>query len=72
MNVEEHAKAFREIIEKHKLEDKAEEIAKFLISTQGIKVGEFAKKYGLNDEEAFIILTFVEKGIKWRESNSTC
>ena len=70
MNVEEHAKAFREIISRHKLEDKAEEISEYLIKSKGLKVGEFASKYNLNDEEAFIILTFVEKGIKWRESNS--
>lgn len=71
MTLEEHKKNFMYIIKKYNLDEpkKAEEISKYL--TQGkinnISISSFAEKFGLEKYEAEIFLSFIYKGIEFKE-----
>ena len=73
MEIEEHRDEFLKIIDKYSLqeEDKAEEIAVFLTSGDGKEVSarEFASKFGMSVDEAVIFLSFIHKGVKFKEEN---
>jgi hypothetical protein len=73
MDIREHHKRFMEIIEKYGLseEKKADEIARFLSSgSRMLSVAEFAKLFGMTEEEAKIFLSFIEKGMAFRKHAS--
>jgi hypothetical protein len=76
ISIEEHCKKFLEIREKYNLSDteKAEEIAKFLTThkedkEQKITIKEFSKLFNINEEDSFIFLTFIEKGLMFKEKH---
>lgn len=60
---------FKEIIKKHKLEDRAEEIAQYITSRdkEHFSLKEFAEKFNLPEEDAEHILKTIYKGIEARE-----
>ena len=74
MDIEKHKQEFDRIIEKYNLadEEKAEEIAKFLTDAkkEAVSAKEFATLFGMEVEEAILFLSFIEKGIKFREKTS--
>ena len=73
MDIKEHKQEFDKIIEKYNLKDeeKAEEIANFLINSNKDKVSaeEFAKLFAMTKKEAMIFLSFIGKGIKFKEEH---
>lgn len=76
LSVEEHCKKFLEIRKKYNLEDpeKAEEIATFLTRKDNnekhkITSKEFSKLFSMTEEDAFIFLSFIEKGINFKEKH---
>jgi len=64
---------FREVLEKHNLhlEDKAEEISKYLTdsSKDGISLKEFAKHFSIPEDDAEIILVTIYKGIDFKKNH---
>jgi len=74
MDIEKHKQEFDKIIDKYNLkdEDKAEEIAKFLTDNKRKEVSakEFATLFGMEVDEVVLFLSFIEKGIKFREKTS--
>lgn len=73
MNTAEHKKEFDKIIKKYNLneEQKAEEISTYLTKHHGkiVSVEEFANLFAMTKDEAKIFLSFIEKGIRFREKN---
>lgn len=71
MTLEEHKKNFMYIIKKYNLDEpkKAEEISKYLTQTKinNISVSNFAQKFGLEKHEAEVFLSFIYKGIEFKE-----
>tara|TARA_Y100000310_G_scaffold334803_1_gene415379 strand:- start:925 stop:1146 length:222 start_codon:yes stop_codon:yes gene_type:complete len=72
MDLKKHKEEFDKIILKYNLSDhdKAEEIAVFLTDAKkkGTSASEFAKLFNMEVEEATIFLSFIEKGIKFKEN----
>ena len=72
-HLEEHREEFKKIISKYNLmtQDKAEGIAKFLIGSESgnVSVKDFAEKYLMDEHEAYIFLSFIHKGIKFKEDH---
>lgn len=70
MDNEEHIREYKRIIAKYSLgeECKAEEIAIFLTKkgTERVYADEFATLFGMKRGEAVIFLSFIEKGIQFR------
>ncbi|PLW79741.1 hypothetical protein C0585_06160 [Candidatus Woesearchaeota archaeon] len=73
MEIEEHRDEFLKIIDRYDLqkEDKAEEIAVFLTNGKEneISAREFASKFCMSVDEAVIFLSFIHKGVKFKEEN---
>lgn len=76
--IEEHSKKFEEIRNKYNLSnpDKAEEIARFLTthrdnnqSETKISAKEFAKLFSMDEEDAFIFLSFIERGLNFKKKH---
>ena len=71
MNIEEHHKQFETIAAKYglKTEEKAGEIADFLVSHPAGKVSAkaFAEQFGMSEDEAILFLSFVDKGLRFKE-----
>ena len=71
MEIEEHHKQFKEIITKYNLSDelKADKISHYLtnIDKQNVSANDFANKFSIKEEEAKIFLSFIEKGLKFKE-----
>ena len=71
MDIEDHHKQFELIAEKYGLknEEKAGEIADFLVAHPGGKVAahEFAEQFGLPEKDALVFLTFIDKGLRFKE-----
>lgn len=67
MDAETHYKEFMRVIEKYNLSDadKADRIAHFLTNNQRetISVNDFAKIFALDEDDALIFLSYIEKGI---------
>jgi hypothetical protein len=68
MDIENHYKEFMRVIEKYNLseEDKAEEIAHFLTKHDNISVDEFAKLFAMDEKDALIFLSYIEKGVNFK------
>jgi hypothetical protein len=70
MNIDEHHKEFRRIIEKYSLNDEktSEAIAHYLTdnSRKHISPSEFAKEFEMEEKDAEIFLQFVEKGLMFK------
>lgn len=73
MDIEEHKKRFDEIITKYGLdeESKAGEVADFLTKHDKPQVSaeEFAKLFGMKEEEAVTFLSYIEKGLRFKKDN---
>jgi hypothetical protein len=65
-----HKKAFDAIIQKYNLQtdEKSTEIAELLTSgTDKVTAPEFAKKFGMDVEEAVVFLEWINTGVKFKE-----
>lgn len=71
MEIGEHKKKFDEIVKKYNLseEDRAKEIVEYLIKTQNIDLNEFSTLFAINKEDAKIFLSFVRKGLDFKEEH---
>ena len=71
MDLKEHKKAFEKIIKKYGLADeqKADEISKFLTKGEKISYKEFATLFNISEEDSKIFLSFIYKGIEFKESH---
>ncbi len=73
MDIEEHSKLFKKIIKKYNLdsEKRAAQIADILTkSGKGvIDHQEFANLFGMSEEESYVFLGFINKGLKYKEEN---
>ncbi len=69
MDIEKLKAEFGRVIEKYDLAEKAEEIANFLLKKNEITAEEFATFFAMTEDDADIFLTFIEKGIRFRENH---
>lgn len=73
MDIEEHKRRFDEIITKYGLdeESKAGEVADFLTrhDKPSVSAGEFAKLFGMEEEEAVTFLSFIERGLRFKQDH---
>ncbi len=71
MDIAKHNEEFLKIIDKYGLaeERKAEEIAHFLTRKKEISAKEFSELFAMTQEEAAIFVSFIEKGIRFKESH---
>lgn len=72
MDIEEHYNRYNEIIKKYNLadEEKAETIANFLTSGKGtVTAKKFAELIGMTEEEASIFLSFIQRGVEFKQNN---
>jgi len=76
--IEEHSEKFVEIRNKYRLSDpvRAEEIANFLTSHPDrneeetkISAIDFAKLFNMEDEDAFLFLSFIERGLNFKKKH---
>lgn len=69
MNIEEHAKKFREIVEKYGFdeESKAEDLSNFLLKEKTVNAKDFAKLFAMEESDAQIFLSFIAKGIHYKQ-----
>lgn len=73
MDILEHGEKFNEIIRKYNFDspEKAEEISDFLTDNKNhdnVSAEEFAKLFAIEEEEAIIFLSFIKKGIEFKET----
>lgn len=82
MNIEEHHTEFQNIIKKYKLDvpAKAEEIAHFLTTHKSalekdkdspgssVTSKEFASLFNMEEKEAVLFLSFIERGLKFKKA----
>jgi|TARA_B100002003_G_C14085957_1_gene522378 hypothetical protein len=72
MDLKKHKDEFDKIISKYNLSDhdKAEEISTFLTNSkrESVSPKEFAELFGMTVKEATIFLSFIEKGIQFKEN----
>lgn len=72
-DIQKHKEAFDNILAKYNLrsEEKAEEIATFLTNQKEgvVSLDEFASLFGMQKEEAHIFLSFVARGLKFKEEH---
>lgn len=74
MDIAEHKKKFDLVVKKYNLtsDTKAEEIATFLTSKKnGEKISseEFATLFAMDEADAKVFLSFIEKGLEFRNSS---
>lgn len=73
MDIAEHKEEFDKIIEKYDLssDKKAEQISNYLTKhPKGvISVEDFANIFDMEENEAVIFLSFIQKGLKFKEKN---
>ncbi|MBN1274969.1 hypothetical protein JXA12_01630 [Candidatus Woesearchaeota archaeon] len=71
MDLEEHHHQFEAIAERHGLknEEQAGRIADFLVSHPAGKVSapEFSEEFGMSEEEAVVFLSFIDRGLRFKE-----
>lgn len=72
MDIAELHKKFNIIISKYNLNspDKAQELTNYIISKQEHSAQELSQLFNIELEEAHIILQFLQKGIKFKNSTS--
>ncbi len=72
-DIQKHKEAFDKILDKYDLrsEEKADEIANFLTSHSDslVSLDEFARLFAMSKEEAHIFLSFVARGLKFKEEH---
>ena len=73
MDIQQHRQEFERIAEKYGLknEKKADEIAEFLTTHKSgpLSVAEFAKLFAMEEEDARIFLTFIDRGLRFKEQH---
>jgi hypothetical protein len=67
MDIARHKQEFDKVIAKYNLAEKADEISDYIIKTKKIKVFEFATLFNIDEKDAEILLSFIDKGIKFKE-----
>jgi len=71
--LEEHKELFEKIVIKYGLheKEKAEEIAKFLTKSHegGISFKEFASLFAMDENDTKVFLSFIQKGLEFKENN---
>ncbi|MCB9359063.1 hypothetical protein H6503_03980 [Candidatus Woesearchaeota archaeon] len=72
MDIEKHAEEFHRIRKKYGFdnEEMSETIAQYLTSKKHTSSKEFAELFDMKHEDALVFLSFIEKGIRLRESSS--
>lgn len=70
MDLLQQKKEFEKVVKKYNLDDKdkAEEISKFLLSGKSISFKEFAVLFAIEENDAKIFLSFILKGIEFKEN----
>jgi hypothetical protein len=73
LDIEEHSNKFQEIIEKYNLksEIRANQIADLLTNSNRNKISskDFSKLFGMQEEEATIFLSFIQKGLNFKKTH---
>ena len=71
MDTQEHKQAFQEIIKKYGLsqEEKASQIADYLMQKKEIDAHRFAQHFGMQEKDAVLFLSFIHKGIRFKEEH---
>lgn len=73
MEIEDHYNQFKEIVQKYGLdhEKTAEQISHFLTKSDrsSVSAHEFSTLFGMDDEEAILFLSFIDKGLRFKEQN---
>jgi len=71
MELQKHKEEFENIVKKYKLDeqDKAQEIANFLTKGNSISYKEFATLFAMSEDEAKTFLSFIQKGIEYKEEH---
>ena len=69
MDIATHKQKFDEVIKRYDLAEKAEEIANYLTRHKEINSSEFANLFAMDDADARIFLSFIRKGIEFREKH---
>ena len=71
MDLNTHRQEFEKVVVKYQFndKDKAEEIAKYLTRNLNIQISskEFAILFAMQEEDAVIFLSFIQKGLEFRE-----
>lgn len=71
--LEKHKEDFKNIVSKYGLshEDKAYEIARFLTKAEGgvVSALEFSILFGMTESEAETFLSFIDKGLRFKEEH---
>lgn len=74
MDTQEHKQAFDRVVAKYNLADekKAGEVADFLTKhkVREFSTKEFADAFGMDPEDANVFLSFIQKGLSFREQYS--
>ncbi|MCA9495790.1 MAG: hypothetical protein KC589_02515 [Nanoarchaeota archaeon] len=71
MDLEKHKEEFERVVKKYKFFEKemAEQLSKHLLKEGGVKLHEFAEHFKMDKMDAKIFLSFIEKGIKFKEDH---
>ncbi|MFW5704864.1 MAG: hypothetical protein ACOCXG_03385 [Nanoarchaeota archaeon] len=69
MNLEQHKKEFEKIVKKYNLGEnqKLDEIISYILKTQKINSDEFAKLFAIEEKDAQVFLSFIEKGLEFKK-----
>lgn len=70
-NLTQHKQKFQKIVKKYNLDQpkKAEKISKYLTSEKNITLKNFSEKFSIPESESEIFLTFIHKGIQFKEQS---
>ena len=68
MDLEAQYKEFNAIIQEYNLQEKADELADYVVHPHNNSVVEFAAEFKLPVEKAKIIISFIEQTLKLKES----
>lgn len=73
MDIATHHKKFRSIVKKYSLDSKASEISSYLTkaSTNIVSAEKFASDFAMEIEDSVIFLSWIERGIQFKESLPT-
>ena len=69
MDLLEHKKEFDRIVKENNFfdENKAKNLAQFLTKQNQISIKDFSKKFNLSEKDSKLFLTFVHKGIQFKQ-----
>jgi len=68
MDIAQHKQEFDRIIEQYSLDEKADEVSEFLVG-KSTTAKEFATLFAMKEKDAEIFLSFVHKGIRFKEKH---